>query len=301
MRRATFTRRGREQTFDQSGYPDAPMRVAPLEGGGSGPPQAFVPPRHGAPGSSPAALSVLAQRLRPGALAKEELLPALPAIAELVGTPGLRRGSTVVVEAAGAASGASALALALLGAPSAAGASAAIVGLPDLGLLAAQELGVALDRLVVVPQPAERAAAVVGAFLEGVDIVLARLPDGLPGALARRLAARARERRSVLVLAGRGVGEALVLPSATSRGPWPETPDARLVVTSSTWALPAEGEGLLARRSLRVDAFRRRAAPERLQRTLLLPAPPGGDPVWLMTQDGDGPSARASSPHAVSG
>ncbi len=221
-----------------------------------------------------AAFSLLAQRLRPTALAREELLGLAPPLAELIGTPGLRRGSTLVVEAAPGVCGASSLALALLAGPAAEGGTCAIVGLPGLGLLAAAELGVALEQLVVVPDPGRRSAAVVAALLEGFDIVLARFPAGLPAATARRLSARAKERRAVLIVAGRGVGA----PTAT--GPalsWGEAPEARLVTVASTWH-EAPGApsgtplvGLLAGREVEVVARRRRAAPEEVRQRLLLP------------------------------
>lgn len=226
-------------------------------------------------GDERAALSLLAQRLRPTALAREELFGLARPLAELIGTPGLRRGSTLVVEAAPGVSGASSLALSLLAKPAAEGATCAVVGLPGLGLLAAAELGVALERLVVVPDPGQRSAAVVAALLEGFDVVLAGFPAGLPAATARRLSARAKERRSVLIVAGRGVGA----PSAS--GPaqsWGEAPEARLVAVASTWhTVPAASSGapllgLLAGREVEVVARRRRAAPEEVRQRLLLPA-----------------------------
>ena len=84
----------------------------------------------------------------PGAsLAAEHLLPVAPALAPLLPGHGLRRGTTVAVDRSAA------LALALVAGPSAAGAWLAAVGLPDLGVVAAAETGVVLDRLVLVPAP----------------------------------------------------------------------------------------------------------------------------------------------------
>lgn len=231
-----------------------------------------------------AALSLLAQRLRPTALAREELLALAPPLAELIGTPGLGRGSTLVVEAAPGVSGASSLALCLLAGPAAEGATCAVVGLPGLGLLAAAEFGVVLERLVVVPEPGRRSAAAVAALLEGFDVVLAGFPAGLPGATARRLSARAKERRSVLIVAGRGVGAPSVSGPARS---WGEAPEARLVAVASTWhaaGAPCGAPllGLFADREVEVVARRRRAAPEEVRQRLLLPALKGtARPGWV--------------------
>src|SRR5918995_170498 len=120
---------------------------------------------------------------------------------ELVGP-----GTTVAVTSSAA------LALALVAGASAAGSWVAAVGLPDLGIVAAAETGIALERLALVPTPGVRAwPAVVAAFLDAVDVVLVRAPARLPAAQARRLAARARERGAVLI----------------PLGAWPEPADLR--------------------------------------------------------------------------
>src|SRR5436305_1103558 len=83
-----------------------------------------------------------------------------------------------------------------------AGSWAAVVGMPDLGLLAAAELGVVLHRLVLVPRPGTELGAVVAALLDGVDLVVVAT-DGIAllrsrgAGLARRLSARARHRGAV--------------------------------------------------------------------------------------------------------
>jgi len=65
---------------------------------------------------------------------------------------GLRRGSTVVVEAAPGLGGLS-LALSLLTASSANGHWAGVVGVDDPGVVAMAELGVDLRRVLFVPRP----------------------------------------------------------------------------------------------------------------------------------------------------
>ncbi|HYZ09141.1 MAG TPA: hypothetical protein VE709_11300, partial [Pseudonocardiaceae bacterium] len=75
--------------------------------------------------------------------------PVHAPLAPLLPGGGLRRGSVVAVR------GSTALLLALLAAATTQGAWAAVVGIGDLGVLAAAEAGVAVQRLVLVPAPGE--------------------------------------------------------------------------------------------------------------------------------------------------
>jgi hypothetical protein len=61
--------------------------------------------------------------------------------------------------------------------------------------------GVALERLALVPGPGPDWPEVVAALLDGIDVVVAAPPVGVSPMLARRLAARARQRGTVLVAA----------------------------------------------------------------------------------------------------
>ena len=129
----------------------------------------------------------------------------LPAFGGLLPGSGLRRGTTVAVDGRPGVAGATSLALALAAGPSRAGSWVAAVGLGSLGLVAAAELGVALERLAVVADPGpERAgwASVVAALVDGFDLVLVAADGRLRPADARRLVARVRERGAVLVAVG---------------------------------------------------------------------------------------------------
>lgn len=232
----------------------------------------------GSPGpgqrARPAVPGLIAQRVRPLVLARDELLPVAPGFAELLGTPGLRRGSTLAVAAEGAR-GTTAVALALLAAASSVGVWCGVVGLEDLGLVAADELGVALDRLVLVPRPARRFSTVVAALLDGCDIVLAGGSELAP-ADRRRLSVRARERRAVLItLAGSQAAAALV------GRPWSGGADVRLSVVGGEFAGLGSGSGRI--RSHRVDliATRHAASPREVQASLWLPPSPGDAPSVL--------------------
>src|SRR6266540_2908005 len=76
--------------------------------------------------------------------------------------------------------------------------------------------------------------------------------------VARRLAARARERRSVLLLVGAG---------------WPIPPDLRLAVTASQWEGLGQGDGRLEARKVEVAAAGRGAAVRERRAKLWLPSP----------------------------
>ena len=210
----------------------------------------------------------LVERAQPVALAGERLLPVLPALRPLLPAGGLRRGSVVTVGAAGAAgAGATSLALSLLAAASAEGSWGAAVGLPALGLAAAAELGVVLERFPLVASPGPEPggpggwAWVVAALLDACDVVLARPVRGLRAADARRLTARVRERAGVLVVVGDG---------------WSEPAEIRLTVVSSTWEGVGRGHGRLRARRVEVVAGGRGAAARERRVALWLPGPEGG-------------------------
>ena len=195
-----------------------------------------------------AALRALAERVAPTTLARDRVLPVLPALTGLVG-PGLRRGSTATVTG-GPGLGATSLAFALLAAATTAGSWAAVVGAPAAHAPAAAHLGVALERLALVPDATTLGhwPTVVAALLDGVDLVVAAVPPGLRAPDARRLVARARERGSVLV--------PLVAPGCS----WVEGADLRLRTVAATWHGLDDGHGFLQAREVAVAATGRGAA-----------------------------------------
>ena len=181
-------------------------------------------------------------------------LPVLEGLAGLLPWGGLRRGSTVVVR------GSTTLLLALLAAATAEGSWAAIVGMPDLGLVAASELGVVVHRLALVPAPGSELVPVTAALLDGLDLVaVAKQP---PAAEARRLSARARHRGSVLIPVGGWPGADLELDG------------------SGRWSGLGDGHGRLRTRELVVRSRGRGAAARGNQVRLTLP---GGRSVELPT------------------
>lgn len=208
-----------------------------------------------------ATLGVAAARGRPVATADTRLMGVPGALAGLFPDGGVRRGSTITV---GAAGGGPSLALALAAEVTGSGGWAAAVGIPSLGLVAAAELGVALDRLALIPYPGEQWPTVAAALVDGVDLLV--LGPGLRArsADARRLMARARERGAVMVrIDGAGVA-------------WPESPDLRLQVLGSAWEGLGQGCGRLRGRRVEVSLTGRRAAARERRISLWLPGPGGG-------------------------
>jgi hypothetical protein len=239
----------------------------------------------------PGDVADLAERVRPVDLACDRRLPVLSAFDALLPASGLRRGTTVTVGAAPGVAGATSLALALAAGASQGGSWVAVVGLGSLGLVAAAELGVALDRLVLVADPGrdrEGWASVVAALVDGFDVVLVvtgrRGGGGMGVGDARRLVARVRERGSVLI----GVGGDL---------PGQRSP-LRLTVTSASWQGLGQGAGHLQGRRVTVEAAGRGDAARGRRAELWLPRPgpglgAGGDGEgWLSGREpGDVPGS----------
>jgi hypothetical protein len=182
-----------------------------------------------------------------------QVLPVRAGLARLLPHGGLRRGSTMVVR------GSVTVLLALLAEATAEGSWAAVVGMPDLGVLAAAELGVEISRLALVPKPGAELGGVVAALLDGIDLVVVATPNVQP-TLARRLSARARHRESVLL----------------TSNPWPGA-DVALECAASTWSGLGWGHGHLAARELTVTTQGRGMADRPTRTRITLPADPEAD------------------------
>jgi hypothetical protein len=201
-------------------------------------------------------LDALAERVRPTTASRTRLLAVPGAVAALLPDGGLRRGAAVRCTGEGAL----ALVLALAGGPSAAGSWCGLVGLDDVGVVAAAGYGVDLRRLVVVRGPAAQWAVAAGGLIDGLDLVVVAPPAHAKPSLARNLVARARDRGTVL----------LVLEGGSS---WPV--DVELAVTDPRWHGLAEGAGRLQARRVTVVARGRGAAARPVRRELWLPAATG--------------------------
>ncbi|MFJ7216099.1 hypothetical protein [Amycolatopsis sp. NPDC098790] len=187
-----------------------------------------------------------------GSAPAADVLAVLPPLAGLLPGGGLKRGTTVSVR------GATSLALALLAAATRDGSWAAVTGLPELGLAAAAELGVDLERIALVPHPGAELTGVLSALVDGFDLVLLG-PVGVRPELARRLAGRVRNRGTVLLAVG----------------PWPGA-DVELRVTGRRWhGLTADGYGHLRTREVAATSAGRGAAVRPVSVSLQLPGPGG--------------------------
>jgi hypothetical protein len=182
---------------------------------------------------------------RPPMAVPPPLAPILP--------EGLRRGGTTVV------TGSTSLVLAMLAHACAGGAWASVVGQPTIGLLAAAQAGVSLDRLAVVPRPGLEAPTVVAALLDGVDVVVVGPEAALTDAERRTLSARARDRGSVLL----------------STVDWPGA-GVVLTVESGRWTGIDAGEGRLRTHEIRLVRTGRGSAA--VPRSLDLTLPIGSVP-----------------------
>lgn len=206
-------------------------------------------------------LRQLGERVRPLTAAAERTLSVPAPLAPAFPLGGIPRGATVATGGPASTS----LALALAGPATTSGAWLAVVGLPEVGLLAASELGVALERTLLVADPGPAGWAVtVAALLDAVEVVLVRPVQAVSAGTQRRLVARARERGSILVQAG------------GRPGVWAAAPDLVATTTSARWEGLAAGHGRLRARRVTVAVAGRRAADRPRRVDLWLPGPDGG-------------------------
>jgi hypothetical protein len=177
----------------------------------------------------------------------ETLLPLPESLAGRL--PALPRGSVAVL------SGARSLVLQMVAAVTAAGGHAAIVGQPDVGLLAAVEMGADLSRLAVVPDPGADPVEVAAVLMDGMDMVVLGLgARSIAPTRARAVTARARQKGCTLLVTG---------------GDWPGASarlDARVCgyeVTGAGSGPPTPGCGRISRVRLDTTARGRLAHPVR--------------------------------------
>jgi hypothetical protein len=276
-----------------------------------------------------ATLAGLRERIRPTAPAGERCLPVLEPLRAVL-PEGLRRGTSVAVGGEARVS----VLLALLAGASQAGSWVAVVGVPELGLAAAAELGLDLDRLLLVatPPPAQWATVVV-ALAEAVDVVVAAPRHRVRPADARKLAARVREQGAVLVrlapvgsLHGDPVGGRAALGGAAPRDPaaggasgrgaalggagprgqvpggggaplaWPEAADLWCRATVHGWRGVGKGHGHLMARAVTLEVGGRRGAVRPRRVDLWLPDARGGVSLAAAPASASADGAAAPTP-----
>ena len=133
--------------------------------------------------------------------------------------------------------------------------------MPWLGVEAAAEVGIPLERLVRVdPGPDNNWADLTAAVLDGFEVVITRIPRRLGAAALRRVHARVKAREAVLVVLGE--------PGALAA-------DVVMESSAPVWEGVEDGWGHLRGRRVTVEASGRRVPrPRRVD--LWLPGPDGG-------------------------
>lgn len=153
----------------------------------------------------------------------------------------------------------------------------AAVGLPQMGVLAAQAAGLDLAHGMRIDTPGQQWAQVLATVLEAVPVVMTGSLDPVPDRIARRLAAVMRRSGSVLLSAGGWQGA-----------------DVRLQVVTSSWEGVGQGHGLLHARRVTVAAAGRGAAAAPRYAEMWLPGP-GGAIAAMTGEDGAVSAVPAAS------
>src|ERR1700749_2495758 len=124
----------------------------------------------------------------------EARLPVSPLLASVL-PAALPRGTVAVLR------GPRSLPVSMVAAVTAAGGNAAIVGQPDVGLLAAVEMGADLSRLAVIPDPGSDPVEVAAVLMDGMDLVVLALGGrSVPLTRARAVVARAHHKGGTLLV-----------------------------------------------------------------------------------------------------
>jgi hypothetical protein len=164
------------------------------------------------------------QRMQGAAVSRTlESLPGMSGVIQL------RTGEAYAVDSPSLAS-------ALVAGPSQAGEWIAFVGVPDLGLEAAAQFGIDLDRTVVVPRPGELWLSVTAGLLDVAAVVVVKPPMPVSAQQSERLKSRLRMKDAALVCWGE----------------WPRC-DATLSITESCWVGLGHGHGRLTARRVVVS------------------------------------------------
>ncbi len=200
-------------------------------------------------------------RTRLGAPTVRAPLPVATPLAAVFAEGGLVRGRTV------ACSGDAALstALAVSAAATRAGSWLAVVGVPNLGIAAALEAGVAVERIVLAhpPRASREWVATAAALVEGFDVLIVAPPASLSISDARRLQTRVMARQAVLIVVD--------LPALSSMGSANVfTADLDVRADTAAWSGIERGGAHITQRSVQVRVTGRRCVSPR-EHTITLP------------------------------
>ncbi|NBO33580.1 MAG: hypothetical protein EBT73_03730 [Actinobacteria bacterium] len=198
-------------------------------------------------------------RTRLGAPTVRAPLPVVAPLAPLFGEGGLVRGRTVACTGDAALS----TALALSAAATRAGSWLAVVGVPNLGVAAAIEAGVAVERIVLAqpPRASREWVATVAALVEGFEVLIVAPPASLSASDARRLQTRVMARQAVLIV--------VVMPTSTGETSV-FTSDIDVHADTVAWSGIERGAAHITQRTVQVRVNGRRCSSPREQ-TITLP------------------------------
>ncbi|MCP3935991.1 MAG: hypothetical protein GY708_11545 [Actinomycetia bacterium] len=194
----------------------------------------------------------------PLTLARDNVLPLDDALATVMPGGVLRRGTSVVLDGVVATS----LALGLASRASVEGSWVAFVGLDLLCLPTAEEFGLDLTHVALVDDPGDQWANVMSTLVGAIDVVVTSTPERIRARDGRRLAARLRERGSVII-------ELKCGPRSAMQG------DVVLSVDRQRWYGLGWGHGCLRSRRVTVNVSGRGAASMSRAVDLLLPGDSG--------------------------
>jgi hypothetical protein len=189
-----------------------------------------------------------------------ERLAVADDVRELLPDSGLVRGR--IVRCSGDAG--LSLALSLCSLATQQGSWLGVVGVDHLGLLAAVEHGVALERTVLVhpPKTSREWSITVAAAIEGLDLLIVAVPERLSVNDARRVQTRLQSRRAVMIIV-----ENTVLSQSRSMNSSNEAQqflaDVVLDTKTKSWSGVDRGAGYLQHRDVRIRVSGRRVARER--------------------------------------
>ena len=202
----------------------------------------------------------LHEQLGPVTLARDQLLDVPEPLLPLFPFGGLPKGFVVGFEGAGSWSIAMSMSAAATGYHGWVG----VVGIEEFGLVAAAELGVDLNRVLMVESPgSSQLAPTMAALLEAVDVLIVNPRRPIGAEPARRLKAKATEKGRLI----------FHLDGARQ---WPVAPDIVVSSIGQRWDGLDDGHGNLCRRHLDLVTQGRRSAARPRSVSVMAPGPHGG-------------------------
>ncbi len=235
-------------------------------------------------------LAALGDRVAPVSMALERTLPTPADCADLFAEGGLVRGRTLSSGGPAATS----VMLRLVAAAVEAGGWMAVIDVPTLGLDAASELGIALERVVAIDtrrsgsDAGERAgevdaavwADVIAAAADGFEVLVTRVPSDVRPSTLRKVVTRLQQRGVVMMVVG---------------DPGPLVCDGVIDTGRQVWAGVGAGWGRLERRVVEVTATGRRLPGQRC-RTMEFPVPESHGSESSESPSSESPSSELPVP-----